>query len=101
MKSTDLRSSLTQTRQSLDVRVETDDRGTLTLWFKLEGPVGSFGSGALSMFLPDGDPKRTTGGDEFLSPHVQRGFLSNALRQRAVAWLQEQAITRLGEKEKP
>jgi len=97
----DLSSGLTETGQSLEVWVETNDGGTPTMGYGLGGAVATGGSGALSMFLPEGDPKRTTGGDEFLSSFVQGGFLSNALRQRAVAWLQEQAIVRLGEKEKP
>jgi hypothetical protein len=64
--------------------------------FKISGTITGFGSGALSMCLPEGDPNRTNGADDFLP-----SFLSNALRQRALAWLQEQAAARLGQKEKP
>src|SRR2546422_3544913 len=47
---------------------------------------------ALSMFLPEGDPNRTEGADKFVS------WCSNALRQRALAWLREQAVARLGKR---
>jgi RNA polymerase sigma factor (sigma-70 family) len=99
--SSDLRSILAQTKQQLRVRVERDAKGTLTMSYEFEGGVATSGSGALTMFLPDGDPNRTDGAEEFLSETVRAGFLSNPLRQRAVAWLREQAIARLGGKEQP
>ena len=89
-------SILGQSGQELSISVATDDKGTPT-WscaFSFGGMVGA-GSGTLGMFLPEGDPNRTEGADKFAA-----GF-SDALRQRAMAWLQEQAIARLGKKEKP
>jgi hypothetical protein len=53
-------------------------------------------SGALSMFLPEGDPNRTKG----LAAGFAAGF-SEPLRQRVSAWLQQEAATRLGSTEKP
>jgi RNA polymerase sigma factor (sigma-70 family) len=52
-------------------------------------------NGALSMFLPDGDPTRTRSSTGFAT-----GF-SEPLRQRVLAWLQQEATARLGSKEKP
>ena len=94
--STDLRSIMDQSKQDLVLWVATDDKGTPTMGYNLQGAVATAGSRALSMFLPEGDPNRTDGAEDVL-----RGLLSNALRQRALAWLQEQATTRLGKKEKP
>jgi hypothetical protein len=82
--------------QELSISLATDDKGTPTWSCGLSlGGLAGFGSGTLSMFLPEGDPNRTQGADKFAD-----GF-SEALRQRAMAWLQEQAIARLGKKEKP
>jgi hypothetical protein len=84
--------------EELWVRVQTDDKGTLTVdsnWAG-HGVVGGFGSGALSRFLPEGDPNRTEGSDEF-----GWGHKSEALRQRALTWLQKQAIARLGKEARP
>jgi RNA polymerase sigma factor (sigma-70 family) len=86
--------------RELLVSVQTDAKGTLNVQAEFEEVVGH-ANATLSMFLPEGDPKRTNGADEFLSDLVRAGMLSNALRQRAVAWLQEQAIARLGRKEQP
>jgi hypothetical protein len=47
------------------------------------------------MFLPESNPNRTEGADKFAVG------VSDALRQRAMAWLQEQAIARLGKGAKP
>jgi RNA polymerase sigma factor (sigma-70 family) len=82
----------------LTVSLETDAKGTLKVMalFSL-----GYAGATLSMFLPEGDPSRSNGADEFLSDLVRGGFLSNALRQRVVAWLQEQAVARLSKKEKP
>jgi len=96
-----LESSLSQTKQNLSVWVETDDKGTPTMGYTLGGAVANAGGGALSMFLPEGDPNRTKGSDDFLADAVRAGFLSNALRQRAATWLQEQAAARLGNGGKP
>jgi RNA polymerase sigma factor (sigma-70 family) len=74
------------------VNVETDKQGKLT-WF-CSSSTG-YVRGELSMFLPEGDPNRTKGSDDFGQ------WLSDALRRRASAWLQEQAAARLGRKEKP
>jgi hypothetical protein len=52
-------------------------------------------NGALSIFLPEGDPNRT----EFSS--VFAGGFSEPLRQRVSAWLQQEAAARAGKKEKP
>jgi RNA polymerase sigma factor (sigma-70 family) len=88
-------STLNQSKQNLSVWVETDDTGTPKMGYGVGGAISTGGSGALSMFLPEGDPNRTDGSDEFVA------WLSKPLRQRALAWLQEQAITRMGKKEKP
>src|SRR5207247_8679593 len=93
-----LDSTLNQSGQYLMVWVETDEKGTPTMGLLLQGAVATGKHGALSMFLPEGDPNRTEGAQNTL---LGSDYLSNALRQRAVAWLQEQAIARLGKKEKP
>ncbi len=86
---------LSQGGQELSISLATDDKGTPTWHYRISvGNVG-FGNGALSMFLPEGDPNKTEGADKFAA-----GF-SDALRQRAMAWLQEQAIARLGKGAKP
>jgi len=87
---------LSQLKQELTISVPTDDKGTPTWFcgFSFGGGVG-FQNGTLSMFLPEGDPNRTEGADKFAAE------FSDALRQRGMAWLQEQAIARLGKKDKP
>jgi RNA polymerase sigma factor (sigma-70 family) len=87
---------VSQLKQELEISVKTDDKGTPT-WscgLSFGGGVG-FQNGTLSMFLPQGDPNRTEGADRFAA-----GF-SDALRQRAMVWLQEQAIARVGKGAKP
>jgi len=65
---------LNQSSQDLSVWVETDDQGTPTMGYNLGGAMASRGSGALSMFLPEGDPNRTDGaqntvfGGDYLIP---------------------------------
>jgi len=81
---------------SLSVWVGTDDRGTPTMGFSNSGGLVTGGTKPLSIFLPEGDPNRTDGAGDF-----GRGFMSEALRQRALTWLQEQAIARLGKEAKP
>ena len=87
---------LSQLTQELAISVATDDKGTPT-WLCLSSFLGMAGyqNGTLSMFLPEGDPNRTEGADKF-GPGC-----SDALRQRGMAWLQEQAIARLGKGAKP
>ena len=48
------------------------------------------------MFLPEGDPNRVAGAEGFLTNNPW----GQALAERAFPWLQEQAIARLGKKEK-
>jgi hypothetical protein len=77
--------------------VGTDAKGTLLVHFTLSaGGVSGAQYGDLSVFLPEGDPNRTKGADD-----LGRGLLSEALRQRGLTWLQEQATARLGKKVKP
>ena len=89
--SSNLHSILNQPKQHLLVWVETDDKGTPKMGFNLSGALALGGTRALSQFLPEGDPNRTESADDFF-----KGYLSEALRQRALAWLQEQATARLG-----
>jgi RNA polymerase sigma factor (sigma-70 family) len=89
-------SILSQLKQELGIELATDDKGT-PRWLGLLSfgtGVTGFITGDLSMFLPEGDPNRTEGADKFADG------LSDALRQRGMAWLQEQAIAGLGKKEK-
>ena len=106
--STDLRDSLAEERcprlrgyisdtmndlgsRELRIWVENDRKGTPTISFAFSGALAGLREGeALSKFLPSGDPNRTDGGDDFLPEFPE------ALRQRALAWLQEQATARLG-----
>ncbi len=83
--------------EELQVTVETNEKGTLT-WMCVGGHGGmsGYGKGALSMFLPEDDPNRTSGSDGFA-----RGLVSEAIRRRASVWLQEQAVARLGKEAKP
>ncbi len=87
--------------QEIRLAVGTDATGTLHWhhWWRGSGMNG-YVDGALSAFLPEGDPNRTDGN---LGGGVSGfgGGVSGALRQRAVTWLQEQAIVRLGKKENP
>jgi RNA polymerase sigma factor (sigma-70 family) len=53
-------------------------------------------SGALSMFLPEADPNQTKGS----AAGFAAGF-SEPLRQRVLAWLQQEATARAGRREKP
>jgi hypothetical protein len=88
--STSLRDILNQSKQGLSVWVEIDEKGTPKMGYTLEGAVANWGGGALSMFLPEGDPNRTEGADKFIL------WCSNALRAHALAWLQKEAVARLG-----
>jgi RNA polymerase sigma factor (sigma-70 family) len=99
--------------QDLTVNVAADDKGVLKVVASLFTRLAesqSPGSGQLyssatverplvqcelSMFLPDSDPRRTEGADLFAAG----SFV--VLRQRAMTWLQDEAITRLGKKEHP
>ena len=89
--------NLENTEQHLEAYVGTDTKAMPT-WFCSFSAAGrsAYQNGALSMFLPEGDPNRTNG-----SADLGGGFLSEALRQRVLTWLQEQATARLGRKEKP
>jgi RNA polymerase sigma factor (sigma-70 family) len=75
----------------LRVWVETNDKGKLTMGANWAGAVAHQQFGALSMFLPEGDPNRTEGPDDFGGVYWSPG-----LSQRGLTWLQEQAIARLG-----
>jgi hypothetical protein len=75
----------------LRVWVETNDKGTLTMGANWSGSVARLQHGALSMFLPEGDPNRTESSDDYGGL-----YWSAALSQRGLTWLQEQAIARLG-----
>jgi RNA polymerase sigma factor (sigma-70 family) len=91
-----LASILNQTKQNLSVWVETDAQGKPTMGFKLEGAVATVGGGPLSMFLPEGDPNRTDDANSVVPAIFSTDFLAKPLQRRALAWLQEQAIARLG-----
>jgi hypothetical protein len=76
--------------------VRTDEKGTPTYTGTCSfGTLVGFLNGVLSDFLPEGDPRRTNPPGEFAAG------MSNGLRQRAAAWLEEQATARVGTKEKP
>jgi RNA polymerase sigma factor (sigma-70 family) len=79
--------------RSLAVWVEADHKGTLKMGYIVSGGIATYGSGALAMFLPEGDPNREDG---FQNTIFGGHFFSKPLRERALAWLQEQAIARLG-----
>jgi hypothetical protein len=78
---------LSQSHQDLALWVRTDDKGKPIMGYGLQGALATVGTKPLAMFLPEGDPGKIEGGDDF-----GRGFLSDAMRQRAFAWLQQQAI---------
>jgi RNA polymerase sigma factor (sigma-70 family) len=84
------------TAQEIRLVVGTDGNGTLT-WHDHwnSGDLHGYVNGPLTAFLPKGDPNRTDGADNF------GGVVTEALRQRAATWLQEQATVRLGKKENP
>jgi RNA polymerase sigma factor (sigma-70 family) len=86
-----LRSILSQSDQDLALWVETDDKGTPTMGYGLSGRVATTGKRPLAMFLPEGDPNRIEGVEDFCP-----GLLSKPIRERAVAWLRQQATARLG-----
>jgi hypothetical protein len=94
-RSDNLESILDQSKQFLTLRVSTDDKGALIMGYGVQGAVATFGTLPLSTFLPEGDPNRTDGADKF-----GRGFLSDALRERALRWLQEQAVAQFNKREK-
>ena len=78
---------------NLEVKVNTDDKGMLTVDAGFSGGIVGYVSGALSQFLPEGDPNRTEGS---ISDILGKVGLPEVLRRRALTWLQEQAIARLG-----
>ena len=89
--------------EELFIWVETNDQGTFktgSSWAGY-GVIGGWGGGELSRFLPEGDPNRTDGSDDFGRTRDKDSEGSNALHQRALAWLQEQATTRLGKGARP
>lgn len=83
----------TKDSEGLQIFVGADNKVVAT-WGN--GAVSAYHNAELSMFLPEDDPHRTQGADKFGG-----NLLSSALRQRAAAWLQEQAIDRIGKKEGP
>ena len=90
--SDNLENILSQSSDDLAIWVELDEKGRPAMRYNLSGRIASGGKLPLSAFLPLNDPTRTDGADGF-----GRGLLSNPVRQRALAWLQEQATTRLGQ----
>jgi len=93
-----LRSILTDSRAyKFSVEVETDPSGKMRVICGSSGMVvGVQPTAELSMFLPEGDSKRINNSDKFAA-----AILSAGLRQRVMAWLQEQAAARLGKGGKP
>lgn len=59
--------------------------------------LSGFINAELSSFLPEGDPNRTPGIERFIKDSLPA--MSEPARQRVIAWLQEEAIARLGGKE--
>jgi hypothetical protein len=83
--------------EKLDISVWTNDHGALKwTWTGGAGGLVGYANGELSMFLPQGDPHRTSGSEGFGA-----GILSEAMRERASQWLQEQAVARLGKGGEP
>lgn len=95
--------------------IQRDDQGTLKVFVNLEiilsppsrsapnnvyplNTVGSLGTFELSMFLPEGDANRTAGVEGLIR---SLDGVSHTAGQRALAWLQEQAVAQVGRKEKP
>ncbi len=77
--------------EEVEVSVAANDQGRLGWnWTGSNGGIVGSANGELSMFLPEGDPNRTSGSDKFSA-----GFLSEAVRRRVSVWLQEQARARL------
>ena len=90
-----------ESAQELRVWVGTDDKGTPTIGYTWasSGTINN-GSEALSMFLPEGDPNRKEGSNYF-GTNSWAARLSEPLRQRGLAWFQQQATARLGKGAKP
>ncbi|MBI3850385.1 MAG: hypothetical protein HY298_08865 [Verrucomicrobia bacterium] len=96
-----------QSAESVEISLTTDPKGTLMVESTSSGGspsvrgkysvniVGYGGGPELSLFLPEGDPSRAAELERFL-PTV-----TSTLRQRVLAWLQEQATARLKKKENP
>jgi RNA polymerase sigma factor (sigma-70 family) len=85
-----------QGAQEVEVSVAANDQGRLGWnWTGGNGGIVGYANGNLSMFLPEGDPHRTTGSERF-----GEGF-SEPMRQRMTVWLQEQARARLGKEGGP
>jgi hypothetical protein len=99
----------------VDPMILRDDNGALTVSvgvdIKLDPPssipkggviplnaVTMFGPFELTMFLPVGDANRTAGIEGVIST---LDGVSHTAGQRALAWLQEQAVALLGKKENP
>jgi len=81
--------------QELSVWIQ-DQAGKLTVGFGWGAQNTSFSQGglALSLFLPEGHPEIP---DAVVSEMVLTRNLATALTQPALAWLREQAQTRLGQ----
>jgi hypothetical protein len=96
----------------LEARVEVDDQGTPKASWIYTGDFGPpapasgmqsvnvvglvNGSAPLSAFLPDADPDQRKRATEFGEIPA-----SDTIRRRVSEWFQEQAVLRLGRKEKP
>lgn len=90
--SNNLQNILSQSWDDLAIWVELDEKGRPAMGYNLRGRIATTGTLPLSAFLPPNDSNKTVGADEF-----GRDFLSKTMRERALAWLQEQATARLGE----
>ncbi len=82
--------------EDLTIIVGTDAQGTPLWHANGNGNGGSaFQNGTLSIFLPEGHPGGTRGGEDFAV------YLSDGLRLRAAAWLRELAAAQFAKKETP
>ena len=97
--------------ESIEVWLETDSKGTITVGSTFDGSssahpskysmnvVGYASALNLSMFLPEGHPGRPADAEQGLKNF--NPLVTGMLRQRVCAWLQEEAVARLSQKETP
>jgi RNA polymerase sigma factor (sigma-70 family) len=101
---------LMRSGESIEVWLEADSKGTLTVGGTFNGGspttnkyslniVGYVNAPNLSIFLPEGHPGRPADAEQTVKSF--NPLVTGLLRQRVCAWLQEEAVARLNQKEHP
>lgn len=88
---------MNQAQRGVSVMIQPDETGNLKIVGLIQGPVIGYFNDKLSRFLPDGNPNKPKNDGTKTSLENYASYLPSAMRERASAWLREEAVARLGE----